>query len=144
MSMGLNMSGRGIRKHDADLLECFRAIRQGWPAKDVVVYHRYEDFYWGFRQFEYHLPEYRNVLLVSDISLPPPLSSTKWVGRERQTTFVRVMPVFDESDIVLVVPAGESLDIFKSQFDIQRANLFLEAGAKLYVIRREAGKLFNN
>jgi hypothetical protein len=144
MSMGLNMSGRGIRKHDADLLECFRAIRQGWPAKDVVVYHRYEDFYWGFRQFEYHLPEYRNVLLVSDISLPPPLSSTKWVGRERQTTFVRVMPVFDESDIVLVVPAGESLDIFESQFDIQRANLFLEAGAKLYVIRREAGKLFNN
>jgi hypothetical protein len=144
MSMGLNMSGRGIRKHDADLLECFRAIRQGWPAKDVVVYHRYEDFYWGFRQFEYHLPEYRNVLLVSDISLPPPLSSTKWVGRERQTAFVRVMPVFDESDIVLVVPAGESLDIFKSQFDIHRANLFLEAGAKLYVIRREAGKLFNN
>jgi hypothetical protein len=57
---------------------------------------------------------------------------------------VRVMPVFDESDIVLVVPAGESLDIFKSQFDIHRANLFLEAGAKLYVIRREAGKLFNN
>jgi hypothetical protein len=29
MSMGLKMSGREIRKHDANLLECFRAIRQG-------------------------------------------------------------------------------------------------------------------
>jgi len=144
LSMGLNMSGREIQKHDADLLECFRAIRQGWPAKDVVVYHYYEDFYWGFRQFEYHLPEYRNVLLVSDISLPPPLSTTKWVGWERRTTFVREVPVIDENDIVLVVPAGESLDIFKSHFDVQRANLFLEAGAKIYVIRREAGKVFKN
>jgi hypothetical protein len=108
------------------------------------VYHHYEDFYWGFRQFEYYLPEYRNVLLVSDKSLPLPLGTMKWVGYERQTTFVREVPVFDGTDIVLVLSDGESLDVFKSQFDVQRANLLLEAGAKVYVIRREGRKVFNN
>jgi hypothetical protein len=136
LSMGLNISRREIREHDIDLLECFRTIRQRWPAKDVVVYHYYEDFYWGFRQFEYYLPEYRNVLLVADGSLPPPLSTEKWVGQGRQTTFVREIPIFDKTDIVLVVPTGQSLDIFKPQFDIQRADLVLEARVKLYLIRR--------
>jgi hypothetical protein len=142
--MGLNMSGREIRDHDAQLAECLQAIRQGWPEKDVVVYHYYEDFYWGFRQFEYHLPEYRNVLLVTDVSLPPPLSTKIWLGRERQTTFESEVPIPDETDIILVVPAGESLGIFKSQFDVGRAKLVLEAGARLYLIRHEAPKVFKN
>jgi hypothetical protein len=136
LSMGLNMSRQEIREHDTDLRGCFGVIRRGWPAKNVFVYHYYEDFYWGFRQFQYHLPEYRNVLLVSDASLPPPLNTKKWVGQGRQTIFVHEIPNFDETDIVLVVPPGQSLDIFKSQLDVQKANLIFEAGAKLYVIRR--------
>jgi hypothetical protein len=136
LSMGLNMSGEEIREHDADLLGCFKAIRQGWPAKDVVVYHYYEDFYWGFRHFEYHLPEYRNVLLVSDASLLPPLGTMKWVGRDRQTTFVRDIPAFNDTDIIVVVPPGESLDIFRHVFDVRGSVLVMDGRVKLYVLRR--------
>jgi len=136
LSMGLNMSGEEIREHDADLLGCFTAIRQGWPAKDVVVYHYYEDFYWGFRHFEYYLPEYRNVLLASDASLPPPLGTMKWVGRGRQTTFVREVPVLNDTDIIVVVPPGESLDLFGPIFDLRGSFLVADDRVKLYVLRR--------
>ncbi len=125
-----------IRQHDADLSACFQVIRKIWPSRNVLICHRGEDFYWGFRQFEYYLPEYRNVLLEADASLPGALATKKWIGYERQTVFVSEVPVSDGQDIVLVVPLSDSLDRYEPRFDTRKATLILDSRAKLYQLHR--------
>jgi ribosomal protein S18 acetylase RimI-like enzyme len=126
------MTGVEVREHDAKLSACFQAIRKNWPSENVIVCHRLENFYWGFRQFQYHLPEYENVLLVADTSLPGTLGAKKWIGYERRTTFQTEVPIPDGQNVLLVVPPGQSLDVFKSCFDVRKAVLVIECGAKLY------------
>ncbi len=135
LSLGLRLSAGEIRDHDADLRACLQAIRQNWPAKNVILYHWYEDFFWGFRQFQYHLPEYRNVLLRPDASLPGPLGEEAWIGYEKQTTFVDVTSIPRGEDIILVVPPGQSVAAFGSSVKLGTEGLLLESGAKLYVLR---------
>lgn len=130
--VGLPMTGVEVREHDAKLSACFQAIRKNWPSENIIVCHRLENFYWGFRQFQYHLPEYENVLLVADTSLPGTLGAKKWIGYERRTTFQTEVPIPDGQNVLLVVPPGQSLDVFKSCFDVRKAVLVIESGAKLY------------
>jgi hypothetical protein len=130
--LGLPLTGVEVREHDAKLSACFQAIRKNWPSGNIIVCHRLENFYWGFRQFQYHLPEYENVLLVADTSLPGTLGAKKWIGYERRTTFQTEVPIPDGQNVLLVVPPGQSLDGFKSWFDVRKAVLVIESGAKLY------------
>lgn len=130
--LDLRLTGVELHKHDAGLSACIQTIRKNWPRRNVVICHRYEDFYWSFRHFQYYLPEYQNVLLATDASLPDGLGAKKWVGYERQTTFRSEVPIPEGQDVLLVVPPGQSLDVFKSCFDVRKAVLVIEAGAKLY------------
>ena len=34
-----------------------------WSLDDIIIWHRFESFYWGYAQFKYYLPEYQNVLI---------------------------------------------------------------------------------
>jgi hypothetical protein len=133
---GLPLTAVDIRRHDADLSACFQAIRRMWPSRNVAIYHRQQDFYWGFRQFEYHLPEYRNALLATDASLPGALGAKKWLGYERKTAFVSEVPTPDVQDIVLVVPPADSLTRYESQFDVHKAALVFDSQVKLYQLHR--------
>jgi hypothetical protein len=130
---GLPLTGVEIREHDAKLSTCFQMIRQNWPSKNVIICHRREDFYWGFRQFEYHLPEYRNVLLGADGSLPGVLGKRKWFGYDRHTTFPSEMTFPTGQDILIVVPPGESIDKFKTYIDLHAISLVMDEGLKLYL-----------
>ena len=134
--VGMPLTGAEIRDHDADLSACFQAIRRNWPSGNVIIYHRREDFCWGFRQFEYHLPEYRNVLLVTDPSLPGTRGTKSWIGYERRTSFISELPPRNGQDIVLVVPPADSLDRFESYLDVQKATLLLESHLRLYELHR--------
>jgi hypothetical protein len=132
--LGLPLTGAEIREHDANFAACFRTIRQNWPSKNVVLYHRSENFYWGFRQFEYHLPEYRNVLLTTDPSLPGASGTQNWIGYERHTTFGDGLEVSHGQQVLLVVPPGETIDRFKCCFDIQMASLVKDSDIRLYLL----------
>jgi hypothetical protein len=134
--LGLPLTGVEIREHDVNLSACIQTIRKNWPTRNVVIFHKYEDFYWGFRQFQYYLPEYENVLLATDASLPGVLGAKKWIGYERQTTFQSEVPIPVGQDVLLVVPPGQSLDLFKACFDVRKAVLVIEAGAKLYQLHQ--------
>jgi 4-amino-4-deoxy-L-arabinose transferase-like glycosyltransferase len=131
--LGLDLTGVEIRDHDAKLSACFQVIRQNWPPKNVFICHRREDFYWGFRQFEYHLPEYRNVLLGADGSLPGALGKRKWLGYHRHTTFPNELILPPGQDILIVVPPGESIDKFQTYIDLRTMSLVMDAGIKLYL-----------
>jgi hypothetical protein len=111
--MGLPLTGVEIHQHDADLSACLLTIRSKWASGDVVICHRFENFYWGYAQFKYYLPEYQNVL-VWDV---PPSGITA-------------------GDILLIVPPGESLDLFRPIFDLRDVFLVADDGVKLYALRR--------
>ncbi|HVM61457.1 MAG TPA: hypothetical protein VMV72_11390 [Verrucomicrobiae bacterium] len=129
---GMPLTGVEIRRHDADLSACFQAIRRKWAPANVVICHGVESFYWGFRQFEYHLPEYRNVLLFSDASSADDLGRKTWVGYHWKTTFQSDFGAADGQHALLAVPPGLSPDIFGHFFDVRGASLVVESGMTLY------------
>jgi hypothetical protein len=135
LSFGLRLSAGEIAMHDTNLQACLGVIRKNWPNKNVILYHWYEDFFWGFRQFQYHLPEYRNVLLRPDASLPGALGEQAWIGHNRITTFVDTNLVPTGLDVLLVVPPGQSVEVFQSKVKLGTEALLLESGVKLYVLR---------
>jgi hypothetical protein len=130
----LPLTGVEIRKHDEQFAECLRAIRRSFEPEDVIIYHCNQFFYWGFRQFEYHLPEYRNVLLTPDSSLSGGLERKLWVGERRETTFVNSTDNLPERIALLVVPPGESVQLFQQYFDLSKTKLLAASGMKLYVL----------
>ena len=133
----LPMTRVEIRNHDVALASCFSLIRRTWPAGRAVIYHRYEDFYWGFRQFEYYLPEYENVLLSGDSSLPGDLATKKWIGLGNQTTFSDEVTVSNSWEQLLVVPPGFSVNIFDSKLGIESNTvLLMDLGIRLYRLQR--------
>lgn len=121
-----------IQKHDLDLARCFEAIRANYRPEAIVICHWYQSFHWGFRQFEYHVPEYPNAILTRDASLPKSLQDKMWWGFERRTTF------FDSTDQLagriplFVVPPGQDV----SSFRVISADPLLifvgESGLRLY------------
>jgi hypothetical protein len=132
----LPLTGVELREHDRQFTECFRVIRRSFKPEDVIIYHSNQFFYWGFRQFEYHLPEYRNVLLTPDSSLSGGLQRKLWIGEQRQTTFINSTDVLSERISLLVVPPGESIQLFQQYFDLSGAKLLGAFGMKLYVLPR--------
>jgi len=132
----LPLTGVELREHDKQFAECFRVIRRSFKPGDVVIYHGNQFFYWGFRQFEYHLPEYRNVLLTPDSSLSSGLQRKLWAGEHRQTTFINSTDNLTERISLLVVPPGDSIQLFQQYFDLSGARLLGASGVKLYVLPR--------
>lgn len=126
------LTAPAIRAHDRNLSRCFHAIRDRYRPADVLICHRAEFFYWGFRQFEYHLPEYRNVLLVHDSSLPGERGKQFWFGHERRTDFIDDLRSHAGSYILLVVPPGDSVEMFAGSFDLARARPLDGSGGTLY------------
>ena len=132
---GLPLTAMEIWRHDRQLAECFQIIRKEFRPENVVIYHSDQFFYWGFRQFQYHLPEYPNVLLTPDASLSGELQHKLWVGQWRQTSFLDSVDDLAGRNSLLIVPTGESVKLFQQYFDASRAELLAESGMKLYVVR---------
>ncbi len=128
------LTGMEISEHDAVLSACFQTIRKNWPSKNVTVCHQGDNYYWGFRQFEYHLPEYHNVLFSTDASLPGAFGKDMWLGYQRQTTFQREVVIPTNQDVVLFVNPTQSLDSFKAHLDLRHASLLMDSGVKLYLL----------
>jgi len=124
-----------IQRHDRQLTECFRVIREKFRPEDVVIYHSDQFFYWGFRQFQCYLTEYRNVLLTPDASLAGGLRRKQWVGEQRQTIFADATYDLPCEWRLLVVPPGQSIHIFGRYFDVSTAKLVRTSRPKLYLVR---------
>jgi hypothetical protein len=132
--MGLALTGVEIRAHDAELAACFCEIRGHWPPGDVIICHRLENFYWGFAQFAYYLPEYRNVLLAAKSALPGTVGTRAWVEYRHETMLESEFNIPDKEQVVLVVPPGETVDLFQPDFDLRRAVLVKDSSLKLYLL----------
>jgi hypothetical protein len=133
---GLPLTRVEIKRHDQQLSACFRVIRQKFDPENIIIYHSDQFFYWGFRQFQYHLPEYRNVLLSSDSSLSGDLRRKPRMAQHRRTTFIDSTNDLPGRIALLIVPPQESVQAFNRYFDVSTAELMVESGVKLYLVKR--------
>lgn len=117
------LTHRDVRENDSRLAAAFRAIRQQFPADDVLICHVNEFLVWGYRQFQYHLAEYNNLLLTPDASLPGENGKKMWLGHRRQTRFVPTFAFRSYRTLLLVVPPGEKLTLFEPYLNVADARL---------------------
>jgi hypothetical protein len=136
---GLPLTASDIREHDEQLARWFRAIRENYRADDVIICHHGQVFFWGFRHFQYHLPEYENYLLTTDRALPSPLDKKLWCAKNRRTEFRDKLEINGRHTLILVVPPGRTVDAFADVLDISHAKKWdIPESAPLYTISSSA------
>jgi hypothetical protein len=88
----------------------------------VLCHHRQEFFLWGQRQFQYCLPEYTNVLLGRDPSVPAERAGKFRVCRGARTEFVdNWRQVVRGRTLLLFAVPGEPVSIFADRLDVAGA-----------------------
>ncbi|MGA2604779.1 MAG: glycosyltransferase family 39 protein [Verrucomicrobiia bacterium] len=117
----LSLTAAEIRNHDRQLGQWVQAIRERFRPDEVVICHYHQLFYYGFRQFEYHLPEYENWLLTVDRALRPPFNQKLWCARNHQVEFADRFEARRHKTLVLVVPPGGTVDEFAPMLDVHNA-----------------------
>ena len=136
---GLPLNTAHIREHDQQLARWFQAIRQTYRPDEVVICHYGQSFLWGFRHFQYYLPEYENVLLTPDRALPPPLDKALWCATNRSVEFISKFEPRGRRKLLLVVPPGGSVELFAKAFDVTSARKWnISEGAPLYILTTTA------
>jgi hypothetical protein len=130
--LSLPVTGAEVRRHDQQLRSWFAVIRGRYDPENVMICHAQQWFLWGFRQFQYHLPEFRNALLTPNRSLPGPLGEKMCVAQWRKTEFVDRLILPRRGTVVLVVPPLESLDAFRPYFRVSEATVLLDSDSGLY------------
>jgi hypothetical protein len=114
----LPLTAAHIRDHDRQLSNWFEAIRTRFRPDEVLICHGEENYYWGFRHFQYHLPEYENCLLIKDSALLPPLDKKLWYAKDWQVEFVDHFELRGRKTLILIVPPGKTIDAFTNVFDV--------------------------
>jgi hypothetical protein len=128
------LTWRDVRAHDERLAGAIRLIRAKFPPDNVLLCHADEFLFWGFRHFQYYLPEYRNVLLVRDPSLPGDYAHKLWLGHDRATEFIDSIEGYRQVTRLLVVPPGWTLSIFRQVLDLRDAEPVKGSAGTLYKI----------
>ncbi len=86
------LTARQLDRQQQALSDALALIRSEYDPAQTLITHRGQHFYFGFRQFQYHLPEYRNLLTTPDASLPGARGRQLWLGQNRVTWFVDEPP----------------------------------------------------
>ena len=129
---GIGRTAREIRAHDVRLLEFVRTTRRLFKSSEVVVCHASEPYLYGLKHFQLYLPEYDQYQLVTDPTVPHPMGKPMWRCHNGLLEFVSGLDLSDKKLIVLFVPPGESLDIFKPYFHVEKAKCLTEGANNFY------------
>jgi hypothetical protein len=136
----LPLTATHIRDHDRQLGGWFQAIRKRFRPDEILICHEGQSYFWGIRQFEYHLPEYENCLLTTDSALLPPLDKKLWVAKDWHVDFVDRLDGRGRKELILVVPLGSSLDAFTNALDVARAKRWdIPQSPPLFTLEPPAG-----
>ena len=139
LMLGLPLTAVELREHDRTLAEDVAFIRREFNPKSTIICHGCQHFYWGFRHFQYHLPEYRNLLLDHDASLVGDSATKFWLSQNGRTAFVDQLPDRSHETMLLVVPPGLTLSIYQRFLDVRMAEPVSRRGL-LYVLHARAAQ----
>lgn len=128
------MTAPALRGDGRRLEAAVGAIARDYKAERTVIMHRSEAIWWGFRQFQYQLPHFRNVMLTWDDALPGELSRMLWIGHEGRTTFQRDFELDDSQTALLVVPPGDPPAAWWPGVDFTGAKVVPETAGSVYEV----------
>lgn len=135
LMLGLPLTAVDLRQHDRGLAEEIALIRREFDPKQVVICHGCQHLYWGFRHFQYYLPEYQNLLLDPDVSMAGDAATKFWLSENGQTAFVDEIPLHSHRTVVLVVPPAQTLSIFQRYLDVSGAEAVSDSAGMLFTLR---------
>lgn len=127
-----------VLENDRQLAAVCRLVRERFDPEQVLLCHAKEFTRWNLRQFQYHLPEYRNVQLQRDPSLPAENAGKLWLGYERRTEFIEELDVSGQTRLLLVVPPGWEPDVFLRYLDLTGIQPVAGADGRLYSVPVQA------
>ena len=131
----LPMMAADIHEHDHQLERWFQAIRGRFRPDEAVICHHGQSYFFGFRQFQYYLPEYENWLLTTDRAQRPPFNQKLWCARNRRVEFMDRFEPCAHKTIILVVSPGGSVDEFAPVLDVRNAKKWeIPDSAPLYTL----------
>jgi hypothetical protein len=131
----LSLTVAEIRDHDRQLDRWFQAIRTRFRPDEILICHDGQSYLWGFRHFQYYLPEYENVLLTPDHALPPPLDKKLWYTKGHSVEFVDKFEPRDRRKLLLVVPPGGSVEMYTNIFNVASVEKWdIPQSAPLYIL----------
>ena len=136
--LGLELTAPEIGSHDAELSAVFTRIRSQYRPEDVLICHDKIYFFWSFRHFQYHLPEYENCLLSRDRMLAAPYDTKLWYARGDQIQFLDQFDSRNRKVLLLIVPRGTSLENYAAYFDLHAAEALPDSGGCVYAVPFEA------
>jgi hypothetical protein len=137
---GMGRTAREIQSHDARLRQLVNTTRRLCKSSEVVVCHAAEPYLYGLKHFQLYLPEYDQYQLVTDPTVPHPADKPMWRCHNGLLESVSGLDLRDKKEIVLFVPPGENLDIYKSYFYLGRAKSLTEGANNFYGLPIEAVK----
>jgi hypothetical protein len=135
---GLNPTASEIRRHDEQMAQTISAIRTNFSPDHTIVYHAREFYLFGLRHFQLHLPEFENCQFECDPSLAGDAARKFWVGHNGHTAFVDQVPLKSKQTVVLVVPPGLTLAIYRPYLNAEHAQPVPGSGGILYVLLGQA------
>jgi len=102
----LELNAPALRRHDAELARLFAEVRRRYRPEEVVLAHENQWFAFGFRHFQYHLPEYETWLLARDPVLAAPYDRRLWRARHRRVEFVEELAPVGRRVVRFTPPAS--------------------------------------
>ncbi|HTS17525.1 MAG TPA: glycosyltransferase family 39 protein [Verrucomicrobiae bacterium] len=118
---GMPLTASDIREHDRQLDCWIQTIRANYRPEDVMICHYRQYFSWGFRLFQYHMPDYENCLLTPDRAIAPALTNKLWYANNRRLEFEDGLDLHGRKQLILIVPPGQTIDLFTNVFDVSQA-----------------------
>ncbi len=119
--LGYGRTAREIRQHDRQLAAAVAAIRARYDPAHTVLCHALPAHYdFGFRHFQWHLPEFEQYQLAVDPTIPSPANHPLWRAREGRLEFARDVEEAGQKRMLLVVPPGLDVEIYRRHFTLLR------------------------
>ena len=112
MYFGLARTAREIRAHDRDIETVAQTIRERFKSDDALILHSAEYLPFGMRHFQLYLPEFRQVQLYVDATMITPAGRPMMAVNGGELEFVGQVDAKGVSNVVLIVPPGETMDVF--------------------------------
>jgi hypothetical protein len=131
---GTGRTAREIQNQDQIISKTVRLIRERFNPRDVVICHAIEYMSFGMRQFQLHLPEFDQYLMLWDKLMIAPSGKPMLGIREGQLGFVAGLDTDGKRTVILIVPPGRELAEFGPYCDVKQATLAPDSDGIIYTL----------
>lgn len=131
---GTARTAREIREHDRQLGDTVAAIRAIATPDSAIILHAGEYLNFGFKQFQFLLPEFDQYQLRLDSVMLTPAGKPMMAAHSGRLQFVSGVDWTGRRFAILIVPSDRGLNIFEPYLDVSGAQSL--PGANAYVIHK--------